>query len=149
MASSSRTPKKIRNIRRFLILSVILIVIIPLLSVVISWEHIYHKKQALKTPYDYAGSTWISTEPEMVLHVSNSSRIPDDSECYIINQGEHIPVIFYPGYPTVSCVVLRDDPKVEILVGSCKFSEKEVIFKISTDSFFAGQYREITLRRTG
>ena len=143
------TPKGFRNEKRnliILIIIIILIVSIPL-SVIISWLHIYHTKQKLKTPFDYPGSTWISEEPRIELHVSNSSNIPADSECYILYRGEKIPVNFYPGYPTASSFVLRDDPHDIVLSGSGRFFEKEVILKITVDHLFDGQYREITLKR--
>lgn len=140
--------KEKKGIVYLIIIFVFLILIIPV-SVAISQDHIYQKKQSIKTPFDYPGSTWTSAEPDIVLRISDVSKVPDDSECYIVLNEERLDVIFYPGYPNLSYVVLRNYSSNEdpvLLICSCKFSEKSVEMRVKNDYVFDGQYRTITLK---
>ncbi len=145
MDSLSRTHK----VSRLVIIALLIagtVLIVLLVSIAISWEHIYNVRKNTKTPYDYPGSVWKSENPAIELEVSDNMRNIKDSECRIYVDGKPIKVVFNPGlYPQNATFLCVRDSNVLIRC-KAKFSKTEVILTVLEDNIYGGEYRKIVLK---
>ena len=143
-----------------LLVLAILLLLTPLLIVAVSRNRVYYTKTHLKTPYDYPGSVWKCDAPAITLTVGNAGsggNVYDTSVCSIMVEGKEFQVDFYMDYPTRSYIERHDDEEASVIraednflmVGHCTFSPDEVVFRVSLDRLFDGQYKgqQLTLYR--
>ena len=100
-------------------------------------------------PYDYPGSIWVCTEPEIYLQISPSG-IVEDSICYVVVDGIKIQANLYV-QPDREWVLIQPKEQtaqssINLLMGNLiRCTNDRVVFEVVEDELYSGKYKEITL----
>ena len=106
-----------------------------------------------KTPYDYPGTKWVSTDPSITLMVAETEKSKascEESTAFICIDGENIPVTIIIDSSQAAVLIHLPGQTINqnYLEGEILRSTKdEVRFSVEKDYFFSGKYDEITLKR--
>lgn len=128
------------NMKRFLLITCILLVLITLSACVDYY--------AGRRPYDYGRAMWISESPDAWFMVTS-----EDDENFIYPKGEITiddkTIEFTLSFGHDNVAFFTDENEDDILRGSCKFGPEKLIITVDKDkdTIFNGQYDTITFIR--